>query len=117
MDDGDAVRARFAGPTELDAFTFDPHLAAARRHLAAEDAHECGLASAVLADQRMDLARLHVKIDTAQGAHAAEGLRDGFEPREFGHGALSGNGGRRRETSPPVRSDAGFAAQNTASLR
>src|ERR1700677_1966628 len=110
MDDGDAVPARFAGPTELNVFTFDPDLAAARRHLAAEDAHECRLASAVLADQRMDLARLHVKIDAAQGAHAAEGLRDGFQPREFGHGALSGNRGRRTKRPPPVRSDAGFAA-------
>src|SRR5580704_4117680 len=117
MDDGDAMRARFARPTELNAFTFDPDLTAARRHLAPEDAHECGLARAILADQRMDLARLHVKIDAAQGAHAAEGLRDGFEPREFGHDALSGNGGRRAKRPPPARSDASFAAQNTASLR
>src|ERR1700733_15440609 len=111
------IRAFLRGPKVPHAFTFDPDLAAARRHLAAEDAHECGLASAVLADQRMDLARLHVKIDAAQGAHAAEGLRDGREPREFGHGALSRTGGRRGKSPPPARSDASFAAQNTASLR
>jgi hypothetical protein len=39
------MRARYVWPAEPDAFAFYPDLAAARRHLAAEDAHECGLAS------------------------------------------------------------------------
>ena len=55
-------------------------------HLAAENAHQRRLARAVLADQCMNLAAPHLEIDAAQGANPAEPLRDGREPRKFGHG-------------------------------
>ena len=111
------MRARCAWPAEPDAFAFYPDLAAARRHLAAEDAHECGLASAVLADQRMHLARPHVKIDAAQGRTPPKDFVMASSRASSAMAHPAGMEGGERNARRLFDQMRVLAAQNTASLR
>src|SRR5688572_19682898 len=85
MDDSYAPRARIARITQLDLLAADMDLAAARLHLAAQDAHQSRLAGAVLAQERVNLARPNVEIRFHQRLYAAERLADGNELCEFCH--------------------------------
>ncbi len=54
---------------------------------ARENVHQCRLAGAILAEQRMDLAPLEVEIDAAQRLRAAEALDDAAHGEQRGSSA------------------------------
>ena len=60
-------------------------LVAAMRMQAGEELDQGGLARAVLAAQRVDLARAQVKAHLAQRGDAGEALRDGTGFEQGGH--------------------------------
>ena len=61
---------------------------------AGDDLDERGFARAIFAEQRVDFARLQVKIHAAQRAHAAEGFGEGaeFEQGRGRHAGVEGKG-------------------------
>ena len=77
VDDRDAVLLGVAWVAQRQAAAFEKHLALVVRVDAAEDLHQGGFAGAVLADQRVDFARLHGKRDVAQRLHTGKALADG----------------------------------------
>jgi hypothetical protein len=72
------VDGRGGGPSR-DVAAIHFHAAGIRRIEAAEHAHERGLACAILADERMDLAGHDLELGTAVGLHRAERLVDAGE--------------------------------------
>ncbi len=78
-----------------------------------QDVHERGLAGAVLAEQRVDLARADVEIDVVVGEDAREGLddADGLE----GGGDGWGGHGRSRSTAVGLAARAGTTGGSRSS--
>ena len=74
--DADAVRQRVARPRERDRPAVEAQLAAVGAEGAREDLQQRRLAGAVLADERVRLARRNVEADAAERAHGAERLAD-----------------------------------------
>ena len=68
---GNAERARNGGCKLGDELAFDCNRAAIRRVGARDDFNERAFACAIFAKERVDLAGTKIKIDSAQGAHAA----------------------------------------------
>src|SRR5437879_11802997 len=79
---------------------------------AAENLHQGRLAGAVLADQRMDLPRLHREVDVAQGLNAGKTLAYAAHFENCGHRAITsiiclsrcgrtGRWRRRSSSAPP----------------
>ena len=56
---------------------------------AAQNLHQRRLAGAVLADQRMDLPRLHREVDVAQGLDAGKALAHAAHFENCGHRAIT----------------------------
>ncbi len=76
MHDADAVRERVARPRERDRLAVEAQLTAVRAEGAREDLEQRRLAGAVLADERVRLARRDVEADAAERAHGAERLAE-----------------------------------------
>ncbi|MEY9883986.1 hypothetical protein ABIA43_005520 [Bradyrhizobium sp. USDA 328] len=76
VDGGDAGPKRRLGRARRDLFTTDPDNAGISRKNAGDDLDQRGLAGAVLAEQRMDLAGAQREVDLLQGTHGAKALAD-----------------------------------------
>src|SRR5262249_38874074 len=61
---------------DADRLVVDQDLALIRLHQAVQHVHQRALAGAVLAEQRLDLARLHHEVDAVVGHQPAEALGD-----------------------------------------
>ena len=85
VDGGDAAGRGVARGDRLQRLVADVDGAAVRRVGAGDDLDQRRLAGAVLAEQRVHLAGLHVEVDVLQHADAAEGLRHAFEPHQRRH--------------------------------
>ena len=72
----DAGLDRAAGRAEVLRLAVQQDLALVRLGQPVQDVHQGGLARAVLAEQRVDLARFHGQVDVIVGHEAAEALRD-----------------------------------------
>ena len=92
IDRGDALGRRLAGRGKSDRLAFDPHLAGIGRLHPGDDLDQRGFPGAVLAQQRMDLARPDIEADVVQHPHRAEGFRD---PRQFHQRGHSGSASRQ----------------------
>ena len=70
-----------------------------------QDVHQRGLARAVLAEQRVDLARLHGEVDVVVGHEAAVALRDPleFQPHPTTLLAAAASGGSDLDPRDPGR--------------
>ena len=75
----DSSRDRVARVSECDRATVDPDLASIGRQIAVENAGECRLAGAVLANQAVDGAAMEGQRDASIGLHRAETLVDAAE--------------------------------------
>jgi hypothetical protein len=82
---------------DLDGGSLDQHLAAVRLHHPGQDIHQGRLAGAVLADQRMHLARREIEEDVVESDGRTETLRYAPRGEEGGH-------------QVPVRRSAGMSA-------
>src|SRR5215216_6319186 len=91
MDDDDAERLGIVDVAKapLLAVEDDAALIVAMRIDAAENLHQGRLAGAVLADQRMDLARLDREVDVAQGLNAGKTLAYAAHFENCGHRAIT----------------------------
>jgi len=79
IDGRDAAFGRLARGDGLQLGVADADRAAVGRVDAGDDLDQRRLAGAVLAEQRMHLAGVHVEVDVAQHPDAGEGLRDAAE--------------------------------------
>ena len=75
----DAGLQRVEGRPQRDRNTVDHNMSGVGPVDAGHHLHARALAGTVLAEQRQDLARPHLKRDVAYGEHAAERLRDVIE--------------------------------------
>ena len=75
-DHADARALGGFGRVFFERLAVDLNAACSRRMNAIQDLKDGRLASAVLAEQRVDLAHMHVQADVAERGHAAESLRD-----------------------------------------
>lgn len=73
---GDAQLDGLERVFDLDGFALHADLAAGGRVHAIEDVHQCGLARAVFAEQRMDFAALDQQVDVAVRQHVLKLLGD-----------------------------------------
>ncbi len=71
---------------EADGLALEDDGAAVGRELARQHAHQGGLAGAVLAKQRMNLAGAEIEIHALQRREPAEALVDSGHADEVGHG-------------------------------
>jgi hypothetical protein len=76
MDDGDAGALRVADRREADRLAANLDRSVVIGQDAAQDAHQGGLAGAVLPQQRVHLARMKRQIDAEKDGHAVEALGD-----------------------------------------
>ena len=98
-DGGDAEVERGAGLGQRDGLAVESDRAGARRMHAGEDLDQRRFAGAVVADQRHDLAGVHVEVDVGQRRDGAEILRDAAQAqhqlrlaRSRRFGEVSGHG-------------------------
>ena len=75
MNQDDPAPFRVDRPLQLDRRAVERHRAARRREMAAKDLHQRRLAGAILADDRVHLARSHAERDIAQDLDRPEGAR------------------------------------------
>jgi hypothetical protein len=73
---GHAQRTRLVGCAHPHRLAVDEHLAAVGAHRAVDDLHEGGLAGAVLAEHRVDLARCHRQRHAVVGEDPGVALGD-----------------------------------------
>ena len=104
VDDRDPRFPRFCGAAEGDRPAFDFDRASVEAVDAAEDLDERRLAGAVLPEQRMNLARPHLKADAAQRPHAAEGLRHALDADKRRARSGSAGGGRSHHSGSNMSS-------------
>ena len=76
VDHADAAGDGVGRPGELDLLAVEQDLALVRPGEPVEDVHQRGLAGAVLAEQRVDLAGPDLEVDVVVGDHARVPLRD-----------------------------------------
>ncbi|GGO25218.1 hypothetical protein GCM10011576_47530 [Micromonospora parathelypteridis] len=76
MDDADAGPLRVAWAPEHARLTGELDGALVRGVPARDDLHESRLPGAVLTDNRVDLTRRDIEIDTVENAYPEEGLTD-----------------------------------------
>src|SRR5207302_3834270 len=92
VEHADAADDRVPGRAQLRALPIDPHRAGVRAVQARQDAHQCGLARAVLPEQRQDFPRVDRQVDARVGDHSGEGFDDAPEldqrPGHLGYLAL-----------------------------
>jgi hypothetical protein len=83
--DAEITRVMRIGNTDLLAADLDG--AAVRLMHAAQDLHQGGLASAIVADDRQDFPSAEIEINLVQSLDSAEGLRQAaaFDKRLLGH--------------------------------
>ena len=93
VDHADAVADGVARLVDVDRPTVDPDLAAVGAIEAGEDVHQRRLAGAVLAEQRVQLARTELELRVVEGDRGAEALVDRLhaKARRRGH-AVPGYG-------------------------
>ena len=95
VDHRDAVRGRDPGVVPRDQRAVDQDRSSVGRNLAGQHPHQRRLAGAVLAQQRMDLARLEIEVDAPQRPDAAERPGDALQFDERAHAAMLRRGGVR----------------------
>ncbi len=76
VDHADVVVERIARRMERDAFAVEQNLALVRLVHAIENFHQRRFTRAVLAQQRVNLAGLHVEVDAIVGENAGKALGD-----------------------------------------
>ena len=81
----DAVLDGDAGTGDVHLLAMHEDLSLSRLVQADEDVHERGLAGAVLAQERMDLAFPYGQVNVLVGIERAEALADVFHPQQFRH--------------------------------
>ena len=86
---GDAGRLRLVWAVEGHVLAIHAERAAVRPMHPGDDLDERGLAGAVLADQRVDLAGIGGEVDVLQRLHAGERLRDALELEQRCHAAVA----------------------------
>ena len=94
VDHADAAGDRVGGPAIVDRLAVEQDLALVGRGQPVEDVHQGRLAGAVLAEERVDLARPHVEVDRVVGDDARVALGDAAH-LERGGGHDLGHGGLR----------------------
>ena len=107
VDHADAQRARLRRRTRRPRCAVPQQFAGVGLHRAGDDLHQGGLAGAVLAEHRMDLARRHRQRHRVVGLHAGVLLADAAEFQAWRcHGdgrvlRISGSAARPRRSWPP----------------
>ena len=91
-DHADALTDRLAGGAELHHLPPDANFALVRSVKSGDDAHEGGLARAILTENRVNLALAQVEVDVIVGKHSGKALGDLPEFQDgwsgsSGHGA------------------------------
>jgi hypothetical protein len=92
VDDRDAVVLGVERVVQLDRLAVDGDRARVGAVHAGEDLHQGRLAGAVLADDRVDLARGAGEVDAVQDGDAVEGLDDAGHPQPLAHAAVTATG-------------------------
>ena len=82
VDGGDAVALGVAAVLEADRHPVDRDRAGVGLVKAGEHLDKSALAGPVLADQGVDLARVHLEVDAAERCHAGERLGDPLSPQQ-----------------------------------
>ena len=113
IDGGDARAPRLDRGREADDFAVQRDLARVGLKDAGDDLDQRGLSSAVLADERVNLAARHLETDVREGVRRAKGLGDASDPKgRLGHGRRSAAGPLRAEEAaewrPGYRACGGF---------
>ncbi len=84
MNENDAARFGFRGPTKPHWRAFDQNTPALGWRWPGEDFHERGFARAVLTDNGLNFAGAEIEADVLQHLHRAEGFRQAFDRNGWG---------------------------------
>ena len=83
VDGRDPERHRFVGPRDRDGVALEQDLPGVGVVDSGDHLHERGLAGAVVADERHDLARSNAEVHTLESLHGPEALADVLEGEDL----------------------------------